>query len=117
MSKLTALIPNPQVDKPTLLASFLGKAATLINQLTKGASNTVGTITLAASGATQTVLKDANITANCSLWFTATTAHAAAITSFWADPTSIVIGESASITLNHSANSNTDATFWYEIRV
>lgn len=116
MSKIPPLISNPQVEKNALV-SFLGKAANLVNQLMKGASNTVGTVTLASGGATQTTLKDANITANCSLWFTATTAHAGAITGFWADPTSIVTGESAAITLNHSANSTTDATFWYEIRV
>lgn len=116
MSSLTALLPNPHIDKPGMLASFLGKVALLVNQLAKGASNTVGTVTL-TNGGTTTVLKDPNITANCKIWFTATTAHAGAITGLWADTTSIVTGESAAITLNHSSVSNTDCTFWYEIRV
>lgn len=115
MSKLSPLIPNPQVEKNALI-SFLGRVATLVNQLRNGATNTVGTVTL-TNGGTQTTLKDANITANCSLWFTATTAHAGAVTGLWADPTSIVTGENAAITLNHSSISTTDCTFWYEIRV
>lgn len=117
MSKVPSLLPNPRADNPTLLASFLAKIATTLNQLLRGNSNTVGSITLTANSTT-TVLKDPNVTANCKLWLTPTTADAStALASLWPDPTTIVTGESAAITLKHASNAATDQTFWYEIRV
>jgi len=106
MSKLPPLRTTPPYD-PT------AKMVTVINRLMVGSLNSVGSVTLTDNGTT-TVLSDNHVSRGCKLFLFPTTAHAAAVTGLWADPTSVP-ADGGSIRLTHSAAAQADLNFDYLI--
>ena len=89
-------------------ADLFRRIAYAVNALADGRLNAVGTVTLKASSAT-TTLKDKRIGANSNIFFTATTANAAAaVGGLYVSAT--VKNEA---TLTHANNSQSDRTFSY----
>ena len=103
--------PLPQTPPPS--ATDLAR---VVNALLEGRINSVGTVTL-TNGGTTTTLYDNHANPSAAYFFFPQTANAAAITSFWYDPSSITInvpgGTGGSITLHHSSSANSDLTFGY----
>ena len=106
MSQLQQLRTTPPYDEPW-------KAATLINLLANGLSNSVGNVTL-TQNANSTLLSDNNIRPGSRLFFTPTTAHAAMVSGFWYDPTTVPDG-GGSVMLRHSAVNQADLDLDYVI--
>lgn len=93
------------------------KVIRVVNALKEGQINSCGSVTL-VNGATQTTLYDNHLNPNCRLFLFPTTAHAASVTSIWADKTTIPktnVGTTGSITINHSSVAQADLTFDYVI--
>lgn len=108
MSSLRQLRTTPPYDP-------LWKLATIINKLIGGASNSVGSVTL-AQNLTTTTLSDTNIKRGSKVFFSLPkTAHAATVTGLWADPTTVP-EKGGMITLTHSAVNQADLNFDYEVR-
>ena len=88
-----------------------------VNAIQEGQINSCGTVTL-NNGQTSTTLYDNHLNPNCRLFLFPTTAHAASVTSIWADKTTIPVtkvGITGSITINHSSVAQADLTFDYVI--
>ena len=91
------------------------KLVTLINKLMFGCVNSIGTVTLAVS-ATTTTLMDNNISPGSIIHLEPQTANAStARAGLWQDPSSIPVPNGGSITLHHASSANTDQTFGYRI--
>ncbi len=73
----------------------------------------MGRVTLTDNG-TSTVLSDNQLQQGRRLFLFPTTAHAAAVTGLWADPTSVP-AQGGSIMLNHAAMAQADLNFDYLI--
>lgn len=101
---MTVFVPSLNGSLPDALRS--------IQQLSAGRSNAVGSVTLAASAATTTVI-DPNCAAGSTPIFTPTTAHAAAEQGAGTMYVSAVANQSFTIT--HANNSQTDRTFRYAL--
>jgi len=108
MSQLQQL---PQTPGPSN-----SELARVVNMLMEGKINSCGTVTLTNNGTT-TTLYDNHANPSAVYFFFPQTAHAATVTSFWYDPTSVSIavpgGTGGSITLHHSAVAQADLTFGY----
>ena len=105
---LEKLLPNASIDR----------IVRVINGLTNGGTNTLGTITLTNNGTTTTLQNNA-IRATSVLFFSPQTANAASVTGLYYDLTSIPVTGSllgGQITLHHSAVAASDLTFGYEVR-
>jgi hypothetical protein len=103
MSDLQQLRTTPPYDEPW-------KVAALVNLLTGGRVNSVGSVTLARNHGS-TTLNDNNIRLGSKLFFTPTTAHAAQVTGLWYAPAAAP----GSVTLGHSAVDQPDLDFDYVI--
>lgn len=106
MSRLQQLRTTPPYDEAW-------KVATLINRILNGSLNSVGAVTLTNNG-TSTVLSDNKLRQGRRVFLFPTTAHAAAVTGLWADPTSVP-AQGGSITLTHGAVTASDLNFDYLI--
>ena len=107
MSQLQQLRTTPPYDEPW-------KIATLVNRLVSGRINSLGSVTLTNNG-TSTTLSDNNIKQGSKLFFTPTTAHAAAVSGLWYDPASIP-ENGGTVTLHHNAVAQADLSFDYLIK-
>ena len=86
------------------------EVATAINQLIQGKINSIGSVTLAASPATQTVVSAPNGTLESVIALSpATASAAAALTGVW------VVPAMESFTINHPVSAAIDRTFRYAI--
>jgi len=103
MSNLQQLRTTPPYDEPW-------KVATLVNLITGGRLNSVGSMTLTQNG-TSTTLNDNNIRLGAKLFFTPTSAHAATVTGLWYAPATTP----GTATLGHAAVNQPDLTFDYVI--
>lgn len=106
MSQLQQLRTTQPYDEPW-------KTATLVNLLTNGRLNTVGSVTLTQNGTT-TTLSDNHIRRGSKLFLTPTTAHAATVSGLWYDPASVPEA-GGMITLMHAAVNQADLTFDYVV--
>lgn len=104
MSHLQQLRTTPPYDEAW-------KVATLINRISNGSLNSVGSVTLTNNG-TSTVLSDNQLRRGRRLFLFPTTAHAATVAGLWTDPASVP-AQGGSITLNHGAVAQADLNFDY----
>jgi hypothetical protein len=86
--------------------------ALAINELTQGRSNATGSVTLTANAASTAVSND-NFAAASTVYFTATTANAAA--EVGAGTMYISARAKGSFTITHANNAQTDRTYLYAI--
>jgi hypothetical protein len=113
MSNLIKIKPIVATD-PKWWMEPINQLILLVNQLTSGHINSVGLVTL-ENGATQTTIMDNAIRPGSIVSLgMPQTAHAAAVTSIWVDPTTIPT-TGGSVVVNHSSIGVTDATFGYTV--